>query len=221
MHFAPLEFGAEGMAQFVDKFQRWIQHEHQQQVVRGQRVDAEVVVDLRPVLRGLQAAINHQAQPQQRDPFAENPVDLAGMSIEEVFRIPQRETQRDRVGKALLEFACLLARLAFKQFLGVGQRLAFQQIRFVQLAHQVDDFFLPRRILVQLFADLIENFLHRVIAIHQADELVGGWIEAVAATGGRVFQQVPDQAAIIVAMNLYLLMQPGPQAGDPVPVGAD
>ena len=45
MHLAALELGAEGMAQFVDEFQRRIQYEHQQQVVRDgnpHRLQAEL-----------------------------------------------------------------------------------------------------------------------------------------------------------------------------------
>ena len=142
------------------------------------------------------------------------------MPIEKIFRIPQRESQRHRVGETLAAFGGLVLLTALEQFLDIGPHLALHQVCAVQPPQQIDDFILSRRKFVEPPLHRGVKFLYRELAVHHADKLVSRGIEAVAAAGGGIFQQVPDQAAIIVSMDPYLLLQPRLQLRDPVPVRA-
>ena len=167
-----------------------------------------MMIYLRPVLHGLTHGINHQRQPQQSDPFTENPLNLVKISVQEIFRVPQWKAHCNRVREALLEFVCTLFRLTTKHFFGIGLSVHLEQVSFIQLAHQVDDFFLAGGVSVEIFVNLRIDILHTALTIHHADELIGSRVESMAAARGCIFHQVPDLPTIVMAMNIYLIVKP-------------
>ena len=160
------------------------------------------------MLYGLTNGIYHQRQPQQADPFTENPLNLVKMAVQEIFRVPQRKAHCNRVCEALLELVCALFRLTTKHFLGIGLSVHLEQICFIQFAHQVDDFFLSGGMSVEIFVNLRIDILHTALTIHHADELIGNRVEAMAAARGCIFHQVPNLPTIVMAMDVYLIVKP-------------
>ena len=83
------------------------------------------------------------------------------------------------------------------------------------IGSSLDDFVLPRLLLVKLLACLIEYFLHRIVAVHQANESVGCRIESMVASIEAVSQNIPWLSPVDMTGNFG--GAEGTRAGCPLP----
>ena len=77
----------------------------------------------------------------------------------------------------------------------VGWHIAEQGIGCMQLAEQADRFFLRRRTITQMRAARLPYFLHRSLAVHQADEMMRCRRKAMRALGREILENEPHLAA--------------------------
>ena len=77
----------------------------------------------------------------------------------------------------------------------------------MQLAEQANHLVLGRRLVAGVFVGDLPQLVDAALAVHQADEAVGGGGEAMRAPADVVLQDEPDLAAILVAMNLGVRAQ--------------
>src|SRR5689334_5179542 len=87
----------------------------------------------------------------------------------------------------------------------------------MQLAEQLDHLVLGGCTLAERAVRVIPQLADRATAVHRGDQRAGGGREAVHAARGAVLQQVPDLAAIAMAVQARVRTQAGPERGHPVP----
>ena len=110
---------------------------------------------------------------------------------------------------------------AAQQLLGLGEEVDGQQVGAVHLAEELDHFLLRRRAVAVVAQDQVPGVLDAPVAVEQADHLMGDRAQAVEMVGGRVVDDVPAPAAVVLAGDLHVGAQPGLEGPDPVPQGRE
>src|SRR6185503_5206283 len=99
----------------------------------------------------------------------------------------------------------------------VGRHVAEQRVSGVQLPEQADDLFLRGRPVAQVRARRVPDLLYRALAIHQADEMMGGRRKAMRALRGLILQHEPYFVAERLAQNAGMRPDARLERRDPVP----
>ena len=102
----------------------------------------------------------------------------------------------------LLNFRCAELLVPAEQDGGVGRDVGVDQVRAVQVREDLDDFRLRRRVVGELPADEVPRLLDGAGAVEQPDEPVGRVGEPVELVAGRVADDVPALAAVVLPRDL-------------------
>ena len=87
----------------------------------------------------------------------------------------------------------------------------------MELRQDLDHLVLGRCIVSQVGTCLLPDLLHGAPSIHQTNEAIGCRGEAVVALRGHILQDVPQLAAVVVAVDMGVTAQAGPERRNPVP----
>src|SRR5262249_19186535 len=91
----------------------------------------------------------------------------------------------------------------------------------VELGEQADDFLLRRQVLaLEHLADAGPDLADGAASVHQAEDEMRRWRQAMECAGLVILQQIPDAATEALAMDFRLCPQPRPDIADAVPGGA-
>jgi hypothetical protein len=107
----------------------------------------------------------------------------------------------------------------FEQLRHVRVHIALDQVVGMELAQQLDDVLLGRGVLGQFVGQPLPHRRHVPLAVHEADDPVGGGVEAVILARDPVLHHVPDLAPVGVAVDADVAAQARPQMGHAIPVG--
>jgi len=137
--------------------------------------------------------------------------------LEEAVRVPQRDAREQDVHQPALQLALLLLLVPAEQDVGVGGDVGVDQVRAEQVAEDLDDLRLGRRVVGELPAGEVPRLLNGARAVQQPDEPVCRVGEPVELVAGRVADDVPALAAVVLPRDLRTGPKPRPQLGDAVP----
>ena len=91
----------------------------------------------------------------------------------------------------------------------------------MQLAEELDDFVLCRRFLAEARGGRIPDLLHAALPVHHAEHEIRFRAEAMRAARQTVSEDVPELAAVFVAVHACVRAQPRLQRRDAVPGRAE
>jgi hypothetical protein len=162
------------VAQLVERFDDGIDDPQQQQVLRREDAIDHVFGEIGPVgSRENGAGADHREPEQQSEPAEERSGDWQ-RSLQESIRIEQGKTNCQRRPQTAFPLQAFVPLVASEQLRAVGRDVAKQSVGRVQLAQQTDDFFLGRRVVAEVGAGGVPDFLHRPLAVHEPDKIMGG-----------------------------------------------
>jgi hypothetical protein len=87
----------------------------------------------------------------------------------------------------------------------------------MKLAEETDHLLLSGGVLFEARPRFLPDLLDRPFSIHQPDQKIGCWCEALESPCGVILENVPEFAAIVVAMNLRMAAEAWFQPRHPVP----
>jgi hypothetical protein len=74
----------------------------------------------------------------------------------------------------------------------------------MKLAEETNHLLLSWGVLFQAQPRFLPDLLDCVLSIHQPDQKIGRWSEALKSSCGVILENVPEFSAIVVAMNLRM-----------------
>jgi hypothetical protein len=74
----------------------------------------------------------------------------------------------------------------------------------MKLTEETDYLLLGWGVLFQARPRFLPYLLHRPFSIHQPDQKIGSWVEALKSSCGVILENVPEFSAVVVAMNLRM-----------------
>src|SRR5262249_62386785 len=113
----------------------------------------------------------------------------------------KRNANRHWVGVGTKIARPLLALAPCEQLRNIGRDVALKQIGAMQLAEQLDQLVLGRRIVTKVPVGELPQLLDRMLPVHQGDDEARRRREAMDPGGRRVLQQIPDLATINMSMK--------------------
>jgi hypothetical protein len=156
-------------------------------------------------------------EPDDRAELAEQHAGDRHPELEEAVRVPQRDAWEQDVHQPALHLPLLLLLVAAEQDGRVGRDVGVDQVGRVQVAEDLDDLGLRRRVVGELPAGQVPRLGHRARAVEQPDEAVGRVAQAVELVARGVADDVPPLAAVVLPRDLRAGAQLGPQVGHAVP----
>jgi hypothetical protein len=189
------------VSELVQRLDHRIDQPEQQQVLGREQAIGHVLGEVGPVRRRQHHAGADHAEPESRAEPAEEPPREGQRALEEAVRVEQRKAQRERRPQAAAPLHAFVPLVPPEHLTAVGRDVAEQRVGRVQLPEQADHFFLRRRAVAELLGRRLPDFLHRAVAVHQADEIVRGRRKAVRAPGGMILQHEPHLAAVGVPVD--------------------
>jgi hypothetical protein len=220
MHLAAAGPGRRRVAELVQGLDDREHEREQQQVVGLQHAVGQAVRELGPGLGQQHQGGQHHDQPHQcADPAPQGPPQRHE-TVEERAGVPQRDAHRHRVHPraAALGLRGFLA--AIEQLECVGRHVGGEQVRAVQLAEQLDQLVLCRCVVAEVALCEPPQVVYGAPAVHRREDEPGRRREAVHPARRRVLQQVPELAAIAMAVQLRTREQLRLQRRDAVPEAA-
>jgi hypothetical protein len=208
------------VAEFVQGLDQREDEPEQQQVVAVENPVRQVVGELGPALWQQHQRRHHDQQPQQRTGHAPHTRPPRGEPVEERPRVNQRDPHRHRVRPGAPALRARLALAALEDLERIRRHVGLQQVGAVQLAEQLQDLVLGRRIVAEPALRELPQVVHAAPAVHRREDQARGRRETVHLARCGVLQQIPEFAAVAMAVQSGTRQQPGPQRRHAVPQAA-
>jgi hypothetical protein len=87
----------------------------------------------------------------------------------------------------------------------------------MQLPEKPNDLLLGRGSITELLIGELPDFIHRALAVHQPNEVVGGGTETMELPRGWILEHMPEPFPVVVAMYPGVSAQARLQSGNAVP----
>ena len=102
--------------------------------------------------------------------------------LQKAFGIPEWKLHRERIGDFFLPGTTLVSLKLPEQFNRTGEDVALDQIGFMELSKQQNDFILSRVLIGRDSVSFLPELLHRALTIHFPDQGIGRGIETMVTT---------------------------------------
>ena len=163
----------------------------------------------------------HYADPQQQAcPGKERARERQRLG-QEAIGVDERDLPRENTEQTALPVTLGVFLMAPEHFRSVRWNVAQQDIGRMQLAQELNDFVLRDGIVAELCQRIFPDLLHRSLAVHLADDQIGGRREAMKALRGEVLQDIPGVTAVFVPVDLRMLAQARRELAHAVPGWAE
>jgi hypothetical protein len=217
MDLSSQPFNGKGVAEFMEGFQKRKGQPHEYKVFRGQNTVRDIFRELGPVKACQKNSSPYNPNPEKSSKPAEEGTHEGETSNQEPFRVKEGKTHEQRITDILFPFNGTPLFKALQKFLCVRWDIALKDIHRMQLAEETNHLLLGRSFLSEPGSHLVPDLPNGSLSIHEADQEVGRCVETLKSTCGMVLKNIPDLAAIVVAMNLRVAPESRFQPRHPIP----
>jgi hypothetical protein len=204
MDFSSQPLDGKGVAKFMKGLQKRKGQPHQEYVLGSQNPVGDVFGALGPVKTCQKYSTSYHCNPDQGPEPAEKGAYEWEKLNQEPLWIKDGKTHEQRITDILLPFDRTPLFKTFQQLLRIWWHIALKDIYRMELAEQTNHLFLGRSFLPEPCSHFVPDLSNGSFPIHETDQEIGRWIEALEPARRMVLKNIPDLAAVVVAMNLRM-----------------
>jgi hypothetical protein len=217
MDLSSQPFNGKGVAEFMEGFQKRKGQPHQEKVLGSQNTVRDIFGELGPMKACQKNSSSHDRNPDKGSKPTEERAYKGEKPNQEPLRVKDGKTHEQRISDILPPFDRTPLFKTPQQLLTVRWHIALKDIYRVELAEETNHLLLGRSFLSEPGSHLVPDLPNGSLSIHEADQEVGRCVETLKSTCGMVLKNIPDLAAVVVAMNFRMAPKSRLQPGHPIP----